>query len=212
MLLVDEVRYVGRRNVAKRLAALGPGRTVYRGGIARFEVADLTLTVTPPFGLEHEREYERVAAEPLLEALEADRVVAALLVRLGGFAVGVFEGERLVESKVGSRFVKGRHKKGGSSANRFRRRREEQERELVEKAADEAVRVLTPWRGRIEWVALGGDRDAVRRVLAARPELGWLEPLALERFFTVPDPRRRVLDELPYQLYAARVVEEPRED
>ncbi len=33
----------------------------------------------------------------------------------------------------------------------------------------------------------------------------WLEPLALERFFTVPDPRRRVLDELPYQLYAARV-------
>jgi hypothetical protein len=35
-----------------------------------------------------------------------------------------------------------------------------------------------------------------------------VEPLALERFFTVPEPRRRVLDELPYQLYAAKVVEE----
>ena len=58
-------------------------------------------------------------------------------------------------------------------------------------------------------MALGGDRDAVRRVLAARAELAWLEPLALERFFTVPDPRPRVLEELPYQLYAARVVEEP---
>jgi hypothetical protein len=208
---VEEARYVGRRNVAKRLTGLGPGRTVYRDGSARFELDGLTLTVTPPFGLDHEREYERVAPEPLLDALETERVVAALLVRLGGFAVGVFEGERLVDSKVGTRFVKGRHKKGGSSSNRFRRRRGEQERELVEKAAEEAVRVLGPWQGRVDRVALGGDRDAVRRVLAARPELGWLEPLALERFFTVPDPRRRVLDELPYQLYAARVVEEARE-
>ena len=205
---MEEARYVGRRNVAKRFVGTGPGRTVYRDGSARFELADLTLTVTPPFGLEHDREYDRVAPEPLLDALETNRVVAALLVRLGGFAVGVFEGERLVASKVGSRFVKGRHKKGGSSANRFRRRREGQERELVDKAADEAARILAPWRERIEHVALGGDRDAVRRVLAARADLAWLEPLALERFFTVPDPRQRVLEELPYQLYAARVVEE----
>ena len=35
---------------------------------------------------------------------------------------------------------------------------------------------------------------------------GWT-PLALERFFDVPDPRLRVLEELPYQLYAAKVVE-----
>lgn len=204
---MEEARYVGRRNVAKRLTGLGPGRTVYRDGSARFELADLTLVVTPPFRLEHDREYERVAPEPLLEALEGDRLVAALLVRLGGYAVGVFEGERLVASKVGSRFVKGRHKKGGSSSGRFRRRREGQERELVDKAAAEAARVLTPWRDRVEHVALGGDRDAVRRVLAARDDLAWLEPLALERFFTVPDPRQRVLEELPYQLYAARVVE-----
>ena len=70
--------------------------------------------------------------------------------------------------------------------------------------------MLAPWRGRVERVALGGDRAAVRRVLAARPELAWLEAIALERFFTVAEPRRRVLDELPYQLYAARVVEELR--
>jgi hypothetical protein len=108
---------------------------------------------------------------------------------------------------VGSRFVKGRHKKGGSSANRFRRRREGQERELVEAAAAEAARVLAPWLGRVEHVALGGDREAAGRVLEARADLAWLEPLLLDRFFTVPEPRRRVLEELPYQLYAAKVVE-----
>ena len=206
-----ETRYIGRANLAKRLGALdgSPGRALYRDGSARIELDVGAFTVTPPFGLDHEGEYEVVRSGPLLDALEAEPRVAVLLVRMGGYAVGVFEGERLVASKVGSRFVKGRHKKGGSSANRFRRRRGEQERELVDAAAGEASRVLGPWRDRVTHVALGGDRSAVGRVLAVRADLDWLEPLALERFFDVPEPRLRVLEALPYQLYAAKVVEEP---
>jgi hypothetical protein len=197
--------------VAKRLSALAgsPGRTLYRNGSGRFELDEATLTITPPFGLAHEGEYDVLRVEPLLDALDAEPTVAALLVRMGGYAVGVFEGEKLVVSKVGSRFVKGRHKKGGSSANRFRRRRGEQERELIDAAAEEAARVLGPWRDRVQHVALGGDRSAVSRVLEARADLAWLQPLALERFFDVVEPRQRVLEALPYQLYAAKVVEEP---
>jgi Actinobacteria/chloroflexi VLRF1 release factor len=208
---VADARFIGRANIVKRLGTLeGPARSSYRAGSARFELGEDALTVTPPFGLSHEGEYDELVVEPLLDALAEDRRVAALLVRLGGYAVGVFEGERLVASKTGSRFVKGRHKKGGSSANRFRRRREEQERELLAEAAAEAARVLGPWRDRVRHVALGGDRHAVERTLAARPDLAWLAPLALERFFDVPEPRRRTLEALPYQLYAAKVVEEAR--
>ena len=125
---MEETRYIGRANLTKRLTSLEGqvGRTRYRDGSARLEYAGATLTVTPPFGLGHEGEYERAVLGPLLEALGEDHTVAALLVRLGGYAVGAFEGERLVASKVGSRFVKGRHRAGGSSANRFRRRREGQ--------------------------------------------------------------------------------------
>ena len=211
-VVVGKSRYIGRANVAKRLSALdgAPGRAVYRGGSARFELDEAVLTVTPPFGLEHEGEYDVVRAGPLLDALEVEPRVAVVLVRMGGYAVGLFEGERLVASKVGTRVVKGRHKNGGSSSNRFRRRRGEQERELVDAAAAEAARVLEPWRGRVEHVALGGDRSAVTRVLESRADLTWLRPLALERFFDVPEPRLRVLEALPYQLYAAKVVEEPR--
>ena len=206
------MRYVGRANLAKRLEPLEgtSGRSVYGEGSARFELGDSTLTVTPPFGLTDEGVYDSIVVQPLLGALATDHAVAALLVRLGGYAFGVFEGERLVVSKVGARFVKGRHKKGGSSSGRFRRRREGQERDLVREAAAEAVRVLDPWRDRVDRTALGGDRSAVSRMLEAHASLGWIAPLALERFFTVPDPRRRVLEELPYQLYAAKVVEEER--
>jgi len=203
-------RFVGRENVRKRLASLEgePGRTTYADGAVRIETAGEVLAVRPPFGLPPAGEYEVVRLEPLFEALAADHVVAALLVRLGGYAVGVFEGERLVASKVGSRFVKGRHKKGGSSSGRFRRRRDEQARALIEEAAEVAVSVLEPWRDRIEFVALGGDRAAVERVLAASPELGWLSERVLPRFFSVPDPRQAVLDRLPYELYSAELFVE----
>jgi predicted RNA methylase len=199
-------RFVGRDNVRKRLAGLEEGRTFYADGAVRIESEEETLVVRPPFGLAHEGEYDRVELGPLLEALDADHVVAALLVRLGGYAVGVFEGERLVASKVGTRFVKARHKKGGSSANRFRRRREEQERALIDAAAETAARVLEPYRERIEHVALGGDRTAATRVLEQLP---WLAGRTLPRFFDVPDPRQRVLERLPYELYAAELEENP---
>ena len=202
-------RYTGRENLRKRLEPHqgGQGRTTYEGGSVRIELPNETLTVRPPFGLSHEGSYETVELGRLFEALAEDHVVAALLVRLGGFAVGVFEGERLVASKVGTRFVKGRHKKGGSSANRFRRRREKQARELVEAAAETALAVLEPWRDRVEFVALGGDRRAVEDVLAAEPRLAWVAEKALPRFFTTGDPRLRELERLPYELYSAEIAE-----
>jgi hypothetical protein len=206
-------RYIGRENLRKRLAPHEgePGRTTYDQDEVRIELPAETLTVSLPFGLAHEGNYETVELGPLFEGLAEDHVAAALLVRLGGFAVGVFEGERLVVSKVGSRFVKGRHKKGGSSSNRFRRRREEQARALIEAAAATALQVLEPHKARIEFVALGGDRRAVDETLAAEPRLAWLSERALPRFFTTRDPRRRELDRLPYELYSAELRVEPKD-
>jgi hypothetical protein len=42
-------------------------------------------------------------------------------------------------------------------------------------------------------------------MIELRPDLAWLEYLALARFFTVPEPRRAVLDRLPYDLYAVEI-------
>ena len=58
------------------------------------------LVVTPPFGLAHAA--GEVPDRPRLAAargLEEDHLVAVLLVRLGGYAAGVLDGERLVASR-----------------------------------------------------------------------------------------------------------------
>jgi len=203
------MRYVGRENVRKLLEPLEgtPGRTVYADGSAEL-VSDTFEGVrhfSPSFGLGHEGHYDYVHVRPLLDEIARDHLIAVLLVRLGGYAVGVFDGEQLVASKVGARFVKGRHKKGGSSSGRFRRRREEQAKALVREAGEVALAVLGPWRDRAAFAALGGDRSAVDATLRECPQLAWLRKRAIPRFFAVPEPRARTLKALPYDLYAVEV-------
>ena len=141
----------------------------------------------------------------MLGHVRRERVVGVLLVRLGGHAAGVFSGRRLVESKVDSRFVKGRHKKGGSSQRRFERRREDQARQALEQAADTAARLILPHRKDLDAVVLGGDRAALREVMEDA-RLRVLRPLLVEQVLDVPEPRLRVLEATPDAFLATRLT------
>ena len=135
-----------------------------------------------------------------------DRTVGVFLVRLGGFAAGVFSGSppRLVSSKVGARLVHGRSAAGGTSQHRFARRRENQATAAVGAAADTAVKVLVPYADRLDAVVLGGDRRAVSGA-GADPRLRPVLKLAVDRFLTVPDPRLAVLRDAPRLFLAVRI-------
>ncbi len=140
-----------------------------------------------------------------------ERTVGVLLVRLGGYATGVFVGARLDRSKVGSRHVQGRSAAGGWSQQRFARRREAQGRVAFAAAAEVAARVLVPEVPRLEAVVVGGSRRAVDAVLADG-RLAALRPLVTRPFLDVPDPRLAVLERTP-QLFRAvpiDVVDAPR--
>jgi hypothetical protein len=86
-------------------------------------------------------------AEAVAGHAMAPRTVGVLLVRLGGYAAGVFTGSppRLAASKTGSRLVHGRSAAGGWSQHRFARRREKQANEALQAAADAAVTVFARW-------------------------------------------------------------------
>uniref|UniRef100_UPI000DE397FB acVLRF1 family peptidyl-tRNA hydrolase n=1 Tax=Nonomuraea lactucae TaxID=2249762 RepID=UPI000DE397FB len=134
----------------------------------------------------------------------AERRVGVVLVRLGGYAAGVFAGTRLVASKVGSRLVQGRSAAGGWSQQRFARRRRNQADQALETAADTALRVLSPHLADLDAVVLGGDRRAVDALRADR-RLAPLLALESEPFLTVPDPRLAVLLDTPGLFRAVRI-------
>jgi peptide subunit release factor 1 (eRF1) len=132
--------------------------------------------------------------------------VGVFLLRLGGFAAGVFTGSppRLVSSKVGTRLVHGRSAAGGTSQHRFARRRENQATAAIGAAADTAVKVLVPYAGRLDAVVLGGDRRAISGA-RADPRLRPVMRHAVDRFLTVPDPRLAVLRDAPRLFLAVRI-------
>ncbi|MFD8530331.1 acVLRF1 family peptidyl-tRNA hydrolase [Streptosporangium canum] len=140
----------------------------------------------------------------LITHARAERRIGVLLVRLGGHAAGIFQGDELVSSKVGSRLVHGRSAAGGWSQQRFARRRENQAGQAHDAAAEVALRVLGPHVAELEAVILGGDRRAVD---ALRPDRRLAAIFALETgpFLTVPDPRLVVLRDTPAQFRAVRI-------
>jgi peptide subunit release factor 1 (eRF1) len=161
----------------------------------------------PPLDASAAGEHDGFDPAPLLAHVDRERTVGVVLVRLGGYAVGIFEGRTLRASKVGSRLVHGRHRAGGSSANRFARRRGNQARAAMGAAADTAVAILAePARaGALDAVVRGGDRRALEEVFADA-RLAGVARLAVERVLEVSEPRRKVLDATPAMFLATRVV------
>jgi hypothetical protein len=174
---------------------VGPETVVVRA--ADGSVARLTVPFPPLVGTG--ATYGGIVEHALL-----DRRVGVLLVRLGGFAAGVFDGTSLVSSKVGSRQVHGRSAAGGWSQQRFARRREGQVRVALAAAADVAAAVLLPEAARLDAVVLGGDRRSVEPVLEDR-RLAPLRPLVTGPVLDVPDPRLAVLRGTPVAFRAVQV-------
>ncbi|MGH3884197.1 MAG: acVLRF1 family peptidyl-tRNA hydrolase [Pseudonocardiaceae bacterium] len=143
------------------------------------------------------------AVDSLLDHLMAPRTIGLLLVRLGGYSVGIARAGIVLTSSTGSRQVHGRSAAGGQSQQRFARRREGQARVALRAAADTAARILLPRAAELDAVVLGGDTAALRS-LAADPRLTVLLERAEPHVLDIPEPRRAVLDEAAHR---ARCVE-----
>jgi peptide subunit release factor 1 (eRF1) len=140
----------------------------------------------------------------LVEHVLRDRRIGVLLVRRGGYAAGMFDGKRLVTSKVGSSYVQGTTKAGGWSQQRYARRRANQANAAFADAADAAARVLDGQH--LDALVAGGDREAVKAVLADR-RLAGLEPIG--PWLTVKDPKLRILATMPEQFRTVRIRLDP---
>jgi hypothetical protein len=133
--------------------------------------------------------------------------IALILVRRGGYGVGLGQGRELVCHKVGTRYVQSRTAAGGWSQHRFARRRDNQADALVVTVIEHARRlVLASPAGAL---VVGGDKSLIHDVLAD-PRLARLTRLPRRELFDLPDPRLAVLKQGLVRGRAVRiVVDEP---
>ncbi len=130
----------------------------YKTGAAIFwQQSGNKYILLPPFPISENR---IITGHPdvslLRETLETKYFVGAVLVAWGSYAVGIFHGDSLLESKVGTGHIHKKHKKGGSSQKRFARRTEEQRRDFLRRVGNRVDERFA--HHTLDYIFFGGNR------------------------------------------------------
>ncbi|WP_120521458.1 acVLRF1 family peptidyl-tRNA hydrolase [Arthrobacter celericrescens] len=141
--------------------------------------------------------------ERLISLASQERKIGLVLVRRGGFAVGVASGGKILASKTGSRYVQSRSSAGGSSQQRFARRRANQADALISAAAAHAAIVFAGHA--VEYLLPGGDAALAAAVLAD-PALRDYAQRSRLPFVAVPDPNAGVLRQAAADACSLRIL------
>ena len=134
---------------------------------------------------------------------ESPHRLGIVLIRRGGYAVGLTAGAALVAHKCGTKYVQGRTAAGGQSQQRFARRRSNQADELVGAVADRCVAMLASER--MDALVVGGDKQLVEQTLDVS-RLHALGRLPRREFFDIPDPRFSVLQSVAERARAVTIT------
>ena len=191
-------------SVVELLPRSEAGAGVFLGG-------DRAVAVLPPFPLPPSSPPDNAGrpgadVAPLVDLLESRFVTGVVLLRLGRYAVGVLRGERLVASKTGTRYVKRRHRAGGSSQRRFERSRERLVRELFDKTCEVAVTVLSPYETEIDYLLTGGERHTLNRFVKRCRYMQDLAAKTLRRVLDVDRPGQGALEGAAAEVWKSRVL------
>lgn len=177
-------------------------------GAVIFGSPSQTRLVLPPFPVTAEyftQGYYLV--EPLRTLLTSNFRIALILIRLGAYAIGLSEGESLVTSKVGTGLIHGRHKKGGSSQQRFRRHREKQIEYFLTRVCGHIQERLKPHASTLDFVVYGGAQTTILLLQKQCPFLARLEGAILPPLLDIPEPRQAVLEKAARRVWSSSVIE-----
>ena len=202
-LSVDDIRQIVLTSLPDMIVETAAGSIT---GAVIFTGNENNTIVLPPFPLKEKVIFSDCSTEPLRELLGRDFVVGLVLVHLGTYAVGVCKGDVLVSSKVGTGLVHGRTRKGGSSSQRFQRRRENQAREFLERVCGYAQEHLQPYEKTLDYLVYGGPHQTVLQLWKECPLLKKFEDRTLQTI-DVPALRQKVLDATVTRVWSSRVIE-----
>jgi hypothetical protein len=175
-------------------------------GACLFSGDALTL-VMPPFPIKERATFSGCEIGTLNSMLEQDAVIAIILVRLGAYAVGVCRGERLLASKVGTGLVHSRQRQGGSSSQRFRRRREKQIEQFLIRVCERVDEHVGSRLEQISFVTYGGAWTTIDLLKKRCPILSQLGDRELPPLLDITDPRQAVLDAAVKRVWSSHIIE-----
>ena len=174
-------------------------------GAVLFSRPSRTSLFLPPFPITETHFTPESDIKPLRSLLEHDYKIALILVRLGAYAIGICKGESLIDSKVGTGLVHGRHKKGGSSQQRFRRHREKQ----IEVFLNRVCTHINEHFGAhpVDYAVYGGAWTTILSLQKQCPFLKKFDGCTLPPLLDIPQPRKATLSTSINRIWSGEVIE-----
>ena len=163
--------------------------------------------VLPPFPVKERLFSSGYDVEPLRSLLQQDLKVALILLRLDAYAIGVFQGETLLSSKVGTGLVHSRHRQGGSSAHRFERHREKQMESFFTRVCSHVRERLEPYLKQLDYVIYGGERHTLLTFRKQCEFVQQFDDRVLGTTLNVREPKQATLEAAISQAWSSEVVE-----
>ena len=171
-----------------------------------FVSPDRAVAIQPPFPLTVDVRAAGAVSKPVLDLLDSEPVVGIVLLRLGRYAIAVLRGDRPLATKTDTRYVKSRHRKGGSSQRRFERSRERLIRELYDTTCRMTRTLFEPHLADIDYVMLGGERVTLNGFVKRCRLMRDLELKTLSRLLPVDRPNQKALKSISYEMWKSRVT------
>ena len=177
----------------------------YQNGLVIFLGSPKATVLIPPLPIMIGGSFKGVESKPILELFKINPTFAVVLIRLGNYAVGVIKAHKLESSKTGSRLVKNRHKKGGSSQRRFERGRERQIKELFDKVCSTSQTIFSPFEDEIDYIFFGGDKHVISNFHARCPSIKKFD--LINRILPVHRPGLKALQSIEKEIWKTRLIE-----
>jgi len=176
-------------------------------GAIIFWGSSLKYLVLPPFPIMEKHIAQGYDVTPLRSLLQRDLTIGLILIRLGAYAIGVCQGEKLFTSKVGTGLVHARHKKGGSSQRRFERHREKQIEYFLTRVCTRARERLEPHARSLDYITYGGARTTILSLRKRCSFLRQFDEQILPPLLEIQEPRRAVLEAAITRVWSSSVIE-----
>ncbi len=102
----------GTVETAEIAVELGNMAQSSKTGSVLFWGTERKFMVLPPFPFAEKQLFNEYNAEPLRYLLQRELTIGLVLIRLGEYAIGVFRGEELLNSKNGTGLIHSKHHQG----------------------------------------------------------------------------------------------------
>lgn len=162
--------------------------------------------VMPPFPTARESVSKTCELEHLYTLMHKEFLLGLVMVRLGEYGIGVFQGEKLLASKVGTGLVHSRHRQGGSSSHRFERHREKQMETFFTRVCEHAREQLEPYARKLDYVIYGGTRETVADFRKQCHVLHEFDKRTLDRLLNTREIHQAGLMEGFQEAWSSRVI------